>query len=415
MKKVSKNILNIHFIIILLISFWVLPLNSQAKTANTLRELRQELANLQAQKKSNDNAKQMSVQEKREKSQAIYDAYNEIEVAKKKIDEATIKIAESEEEIVKVTAETEELIRYMQVMNGENAYLEYISDSGSLTEMMMRMSAVDQISEYNREQLKTLENLIKENEQLKIDMANYQVQLNNNIETYENRIKSIDANLVKIAEITDSIEDQIKNQKALIDYYVSYGCKEDEDLIKCVSVANNSGWLKPLVKGKISSGFGYRTDPLGRKGSSFHNGIDITHSNVYGSNIYSVASGTVAGITRKSSCGGNIVYIHSYINGAAYTHYYAHMLSVNVKVGDAVTADTVIGTVGGGGITVKKNGGWDGCSTGAHLHFGVAKGFYLGGGKDGYSSYSTFVAKQINPPGFPKQGSWFYSRTQWFQ
>lgn len=402
-------------IILLMLVFSLFMYNPKAKTANTLRELRQELANLQAQKKSNENTKKMSEREIIEKSNAISNAYNEIEAAKGKIEVATIKIEESQQEIEKVTKETEELIRYMQIMSGENAYLDYIADSGSLTDMMMRVSAVDQISNYNREQLTGLENLIKENEQLKVDMANYQDQLNRNITTYENRIRTLDAKLLEIAEITDSIDDQIKNQKALIDYYVSYGCKEDEDLVKCVSVANNSGWLKPLTKGKISSGFGYRTDPLGRKQTSFHNGIDITHGSVYGSNIYSVASGTVAGITRKSSCGGNIVYIHSYINGAAYTHYYAHMLSVNVKVGDAVTADSVIGTVGGAGVTLKKNGGWDTCSTGAHLHFGVAKGFYLGGGKDGYSSYNTFVARQINPPGFPSQGNWFYSRTQWFK
>ncbi len=396
-----------------LISMFVFSYNSQAKTANTLRELRQELSNLQAQKKSNENAKRMSEQEKIEKSQAIYNAYNEIEVAKGKIEEATIKIKESEDKIAEVTDETEELIRYMQIMNGENAYLEYIADSGSLTDMMMRLSAVDQISEYNREKLKGLENLIKENEQLKIDMANYQVQLNNNITSYENRIKNLDAKLIEIAEITDSIDDQIKNQKALIDYYVSYGCKEDEDLVKCVSIANNSGWLKPLSKGKVTSPFGYRSDPFTGK-KKFHNGIDLAGISL-GSPVYAVASGTVAGITRKSSCGGNIVYLHSYINGEAYTTYYAHLLDVKVKVGDAVTADMAVGTLGGGGATLKKNGGWDTCSTGAHLHFGVAKGFYLGGGKDGYSSYNTFLAKGINPPGFPAQGAWFYSRTQWFK
>ena len=95
-----KNICKGTLISILLtLSFAVFPTSSQAKTANTLRELRQELANLQAQKKANENTKKMSEQEKIEKSQAIYNAYNEIEVAKGKIEEATIKIAESEAEI----------------------------------------------------------------------------------------------------------------------------------------------------------------------------------------------------------------------------------------------------------------------------------------------------------------------------
>ena len=69
-----------------------------------------------------------------------------------------------------------------------------------------------------------------------------------------------------------------------------------------------------------------------------------------------------------------------------------------------------VGTVGGGGITLKKNGGWDTCSTGYHLHYTVARGFYLGGGKDGYSNYSTFISKLILPPNMPTYGKWFYSR-----
>ena len=402
--------LNRYFLsLVTVVSLVLMPLNTEAKTANTLRELRQELANLQAQKKSNENQKKASEAEKREKNQAIHDAYVEIEVAENKIEEATIKIQESEEEIVKVTEETTELLRYMQIMNGENAYLEYIADSGSLTDMMMRLTAIDQISDYNREQLTRLENLIKENEQLKIDMANYEKQLNENIVAYENRIKSLDAKLIDLAEITDDIDDQIKNQKALIDYYEAYGCKEDEDLVKCVSVANNAGWLKPLKKGKVTSPWGYRIDPI--KGTyRFHNGIDLA-GNPEGTPVYAAAAGTVAGITRKSSCGGNEVFIHSYVNGQAYTTYYFHLLQINVKVGDAVSTDTVIGTVGGGSGTKA----WDRCSTGAHLHFGVSKGFYLGGGKDGYSSYSTLVSKSINPPGMPAKGVWFYSRTQWFK
>ena len=410
MKKLLFSRTNrILFAFVTFISFLILPLKPKAKTANTLRELRQELANLQAQKRNNENAKKASEEEKRQKNQAIHDAYREIEVAQNKIEEAKIKIQESEEEITSVSESTVELLRYMQVMSGENEYLAYIAASGSLTDMMMRLSAIDQISDYNHSQLERLEQLIKENEQLQIDMANYEKQLNENIASYENRIKNLDAKLIDLAEITDDIDDQIKNQKALIDYYVAYGCKEDEDLVKCVSVANNSGWLKPLKKGKVTSPWGYRIDPI-KKTYRFHNGIDLA-GNPEGTPVYAAASGTVAGITRKSSCGGNEIFIHSYVNGQAYTTYYFHLLQINVKVGDAVTADTVIGTVGGGSGTKA----WDRCSTGAHLHFGVSKGFYLGGGKDGYSSYSTLVSKSINPPGMPQKGAWFYSRTQWFK
>lgn len=408
MKKILFKLNTLFIIFAVITSFIVLPKDIDAKAASTLRELRNELSKLQAQKKANESEKKSSQNEIKNKTEAINTAYDEIEVAKNKIEVAKVKIAESEEAIEKITDETYELMRFMQVMSGENAYMEYVSNAGSMTDMIMRLSAVDQITEYNKEQLKKLETLIKENEQLKIDMANYQNQLNENIVSYENRINKLGARLAELDELADSIDDQIKNQKALIDYYVNLGCKEDQNLQQCVSIANNSGWLKPLKKGYVSSLYGYRKHPTTGV-YKLHNGIDLAGNNE-GTSVYAAAAGTVAAITRKSSCGGNKVYIHVYVNGVAYTTYYFHLLSINVKVGDKVTTDTVIGTVGGGAQTKS----YDKCSTGAHLHFGVAKGFYLGGGKDGYSSYDTLVSKSMSPPGFGPKGWKFNSRTQWY-
>lgn len=408
MKILFSRVNRIFLSLIMLTSFIILPLNTEAKAASTLKELRAELSKLQAQKKANENEKKSSQNEIKDKTVAISDAYNEIEVAKDKIEVAKIKIAESEEEISKITDETNELMRFMQIMSGENAYTEYISNAGSMTEMIMRLSAVDQITDYNKDQLQKLENLIKENEQLKIDMANYQVQLNENIASYENRINKLDARLAELDDLADSIDDQIKNQKALIDYYAGLGCKEDQDLQQCVSIANNAGWLKPLKKGYVSSLYGYRKHPTTGV-YKLHNGIDLA-GNSEGTSVYAAAAGTVAAITKKSSCGGNKVYVHVYVNGVAYTTYYFHLLSINVKVGDKVSTDTVIGTVGGG----KQTRSYDKCSTGAHLHFGVAKGFYLGGGKEGYSSYSTLVSKSMSPPGFGPKGWKFVNRTQFY-
>lgn len=408
MKVLYSKINRIFLSLVMILSFVILPLRPEAKAASTLKELRAELSKLQAQKKANENEKKSSQTEIKNKTAAINTAYDEIEVAENKIETAKIKIAESEEAIEKITDETNELMRFMQIMSGENAYTEYVSNAGSLTEMIMRLSAVDQITDYNKEQLKKLENLIKENEQLKIDMANYQKQLNSNIEAYESRINKLDARLAELDELADSIDDQIKNQKALIDYYAGLGCKEDQDLQQCVSIANNAGWLKPLKKGQVSSLYGYRKHPTTGV-YKLHNGIDLA-GNAEGTPVYAAAAGTVAAITRKSSCGGNKVYIHVYVKGTAYTTYYFHLLTINVKVGDKVTTDTMVGTVGGG----KQTRSYDSCSTGAHLHFGVAKGFYLGGGKEGYSSYSTLVSKSMTPPGFGPKGWKFKTRTQWY-
>ncbi len=390
-------------VLLLVVTFVTGPINVNAKAAETLGDLRNELKALQKEKKDNENKKHNTQAEINNKNEAVKQANDDIIQAENDIEAAKIKIAESEVEIEKISTETEELLRFMQVMNGENAYLEYITGASTMTEMIMRLKAVDQITTYNREQLDKLKELIKQNEQLQIDLAAKQVELENKISEYEKRIASLGKDLSELAEISEDIDDQIKNQKALIQSYEDMGCKENQKLSECVDIAKNAGWLKPLVKGRVTSLWGYRKHPT--KGTyKFHNGIDLGIGE--GTKIYSAASGTVAAITKKSSCGGNKVYVHSYVNGKAYTHYYFHLLKINVSVGDKVTTDTVIGTVGGG----KSTQVYDECTTGAHLHFGIAKGFYLGGGKEGYSSYSKFTSNSINPPGFPGKGVWFYSR-----
>jgi len=398
-----KKYLKKALVLTLILTFIIEPINVSAKAAETLGDLKKELTALQKEKKDNENKKKNTQAEINNKNAAVKQANDDIVKAENEIEASKIKIAESELEIDKISAETEELLRFMQIMNGENAYLEYVTGASSMTEMIMRLKAVDQITTYNRESLDALKDLIKENEQLQIDLAAKQIELENKIVEYEKRINSLGQDLSELAEISEDIDDQIKNQRALIKSYEDMGCKDDQKLSQCVDIAKNAGWLKPLVKGRVTSLWGYRIHPT--KGTyKFHNGIDLGIGE--GTKIYAAASGTVAAITKKSSCGGNKVYVHSYVNGKAYTHYYFHLLKINVKVGDKISTDTLIGTVGGG----KSTQSYDKCTTGAHLHFGIAKGFYLGGGSEGYSSYSKFTSNSINPPGFPGKGVWFYSR-----
>ena len=81
-----------------------------------------------------------------------------------------------------------------------------------------------------------------------------------------------------------------------------------------------------------------------------------------------------------------------------------HLLTINVSVGDKVTNQTIVGTVGGG-----KGTPWDSCSTGAHLHFGLGTGWY----GTTYTSYAKWVANLVDPKNYlklPDYGKYFYSR-----
>lgn len=401
---------NLKYITIVLIAF-CLCLPKVNAAANTLGELKQELNNLKAQKAQNNNAKNKTQAEINAENQKIAQANAAIEQAEADIELAKIAIDESNKEIEKAKADSAELLVFYQIMQGEDDFIQYVTGASSMTDLVMRGEAVSQIVDYNQLSLTKLEKDIEYNNQLQIDLKNKEDDLKVKIANYEKSLSGLKNDMSSLVEVSLDIDAQIKAQQELINYYQNLGCKDNQLLSDCVAdVANNSRWLKPLERGYISSGFGYRSFTLnGKPYSDFHNGYDIA-GNSGGTRIYAVASGTVAAVIKQASCGGNQVYLHVRVGGKPYTITYAHMMDVYVKVGQTVTATDVIGTVGGGGKTLKSNGGWDTCSTGYHLHFSVSNGFYLGGGPDGYSSYSKYISQSIVPPMLPGYGTWFYSR-----
>ena len=200
------------------------------------------------------------------------------------------------------------------------------------------------------------------------------------------------------------IDKDIADLKKQIKVYEDRGCSRNQQLSTCIASINATGWKYPLSKGCVTSeytGFNQRLDYSGGGG---HHAIDVDCVGE-GTNVYAAADGVVARITRFS-CGGNAVYLTHTVSGKKYTSVYMHLLKVNssLYVGKVVTDQTVIGTVGGYS-TSTAHGGYDSCTTGAHLHFGIA---------EGHSAYD-FNSHSINPReifAFPKLvysgGGYFY-------
>jgi len=406
MKKLIEGIYKSLLIIIVVFGYLFQPVGVNAATTvkkgDTLATLRQNLKALQKEKNDSKNKQQKTQSEINASKNNMAKAYNEIEEAEKQITILSEEIARTNQEIEKLKKDTEEILVEYQKLESENFYLSYITGASSITELIMRMDAINQVTAHNEEQLIKLESHIKNNDKMSVELENYQASLNGKIATYQENINVLNRDLDELVEGAESIDSEIQGVKELIDYYEKAGCKEDEDLTSCVKIANNSGWTKPLTRGKITSPFGWRIHPT-KNVWKFHNGIDIG-GNGEGTNIYATAAGIVGKITRKSSCGGNMVYIWVYVKGVPYTIVYMHLLEVKVNVGDTVDTGTVIGTVGGGAGTKS----YDKCTTGAHLHYGVSKNnHYL---KSKSETYSKFTANMIDPPNFPSYGSWFYSR-----
>ena len=403
------------FLVILLLVFYIFLIPIASATSNsdlTLAQMRTQLEKLKQQKAENEHQQEVTEAEKEAKNRALSNTYAKIEETQTKVEEAKQSIEESNARIAELNQQTQELMSYYQILSGNNTYMEFITDSSSMTELIMRSDAIEQLSSYNQEKLLELENLIDDTEQKQVELLEYEDELNANVADYQKQLEEIDSSLIQFSDISMSIDEQIEMLEDSIETNENMGCKESETLNACTLrlsrendvdytwYVNNYGWLKPVTKGRISSLFGWRSVP-GQ--SSYHSGIDIAISE--GTNVYPAASGVVIRTVSRSSCGGNQIYIQAVVNGEVYTMQYAHLLEVYVKKGDTVDVNDVI-ALSGGYSTASRYGGYDTCTTGAHLHFGVSKG--------AYTSFSNYTANLIDPPGFPGKGSWFYSRTQWF-
>ncbi len=388
----------------------VSPVVAASKDPETLGELRQELAALKKKKADNDSKKDSAKKEITQKQNAIVQAQADITQAESDIEEAEEEIEASNKRIEGLKEQTDKILKVLQQLQNENIYLKYMTDSSSITDLVMRIAAVEQITSSNQKNLEDLKTLIKKNEQLKVDLAQKQKDLAVKIDTYQKAIANLNEDIESYDQFALDIDTEIKVKEENVNVYIEASKKKYGKIVdsarldELLSSPYNAGWLKPLNKGYVTSLQGYRTHPVTGQKYSFHSGIDIG-KNAEGTSVYAAAAGTVSGIVERYRCGGNMVYVTVNVGGVKYTTYYYHLLKINVKVGQIVTQNTVIGLLGGGS-TAKKNGGYDTCTTGAHLHFGVAKGWYSG---------SIPNSKVIVPPGFhnAKGYSWS-SRTAYY-
>ncbi len=398
----------IKWVIVILIIILGITVINVAKAAaikenDTLGDLRNQLKELQKKQTESQNKKKKTQSEIAANKSAMIKASNDLEETKAKIVELSAEIEKTNGEVTELKSKTEELLRRYQKLKSENIYLNYITGASSMTELIMRMDAISQLSDENEAKIDELELLIISNDKLNKQLDKYQDTLNDKIVAYEASVAELNNELSELELGSLTIEQEITSLKETIKSYENLGCKDNQKLTECVNVANNSGWLKPVPKGRINSTFGYRAQPTATA-SSYHRGVDIGVSE--GTSVYATAAGSVGAIVRKSSCGGNMVYIWAYVNGKPYTYVFMHLLEIKVSVGDKVGVNTIVG-ISGGGSTAKRNGGYDTCTTGAHLHYGLAaNGFF--GTKE--LPLSKFNSNAINPPGYPGLYQWFYSR-----
>lgn len=374
MKKIVCYIIVLSFIIT-----FTIPISVKA-ASKTLKDYKNELSALQNKQEENNRLSNATIAEINSKRNAIVQANNDITENENKVEEAKEKVTQSKKDIDSKTEELNDLFNYIQSVDTEQIYLQFVIEANSIADLIERSAIIEQLVDYQEGELQRLEDLIKENEELQVALANENVTLENSISEYEKKINELNIFLSSVASVGLDYDQQIKAQKELIRIYEEAGCQDSDYVDDCYynKLINASSFVRPLAKGVVTQAYG----------QNGHYGIDIG-GNASGTALYAAAPGVVASVSYKNKCGGNIVHIHHIVNGVAYTTEYAHMLRINVEPGQTVTASTQIGAVGGGSNTWY----YDSCTSGVHLHYTVAYGHYLGSGANSYTSYRTFQQK----------------------
>lgn len=277
-------------------------------------------------------------------------------------------IIKKEEEIEKIQKEVNNMLILLQTSSGENTSLNYILDSSSYSELIYRWMIIKQLVEYNNNLLNTLNSSLSQLNDKKAILDKKIEKLNNQRNNYleiENIIRASGESSAN--DLTTTLDEDIASLVEEISIYENMGCDRYLDLSFCLNMKNIYNLNYPLMKGCVSSDYEISKNNI-------HMGIDLA-CNAEGNNVYAAGYGVVASVIRKSTCGGNIVFIYHLVNNKKYTTIYGHLLDIKVNVGETVDNNSVIGTVGGDS-TSYKNGGYDRCTNGAHLHFAITEGYH---------------------------------------
>lgn len=401
--KIKKIICSI-IIVSVFVSLFALPLNTKAKT---IKEFEAEVEKYTNELESKKNALATNEAEIAQIHKEIAAIEKQVQAAEAEIVKLQEEIDASNLEIEQKSEESKRILEYYQISNGDNIYLEYAFGATSITDMIYRLSVIEQLTDYNDKIMKELEILIEENKKKQEELTKKTTELkklNLKLRAEENKIYAESAS---IREAMPTIEEQIKAAKDNVAYYKKLGCGDTEDIQKCqyrieqqnssMSVPSVNGFYRPMQNGYVTQWY---------TGFGGHIGIDLSSSNK-SIDIYPIAKGVVFKIyhdncsskTCRYGCNGRakVVKIRHNIGSKYIYSTYAHLSSFgDIYEGMMVTEFTPIGKMGN-----------TGCSTGPHLHLEISTCDWNGGGGCKWDEYQQ---RTINPTAYVKFPSRFNNR-----
>jgi len=372
-----KKILGILLIFVIFLSY--LPSPVQAETLADYRKLLKQYQDKYAESQASINKTETEIKETNKKIEDIKAEMISLSAEVSILHDDVIKY---EEEIAAKEEETKKLVEYLQLSGGENVYLEYAFDADNMTDLIYRMAVVEQITSYNEETIKELNNLIKKSEEREKEIHQKEKELAKKQSELESLVVSLGEDKSILTESGLSASKQIELYQKQIKRYEDAGCDENDVIGKdCATGVTAGSFTKPLKAGWITSEYGMRTF---RGVTSLHRGVDMTNTNPYSTKIYATAPGVVS-YKYTDGAGALCLVIEHYYEPAKknYSSSYCHLSSYNpkIKVGMKVTTSTWLGYVGNTGI-----------SSGPHLHFEINPCSKYDAADKNCGSWNKFVA-----------------------
>lgn len=351
---------------------------------------------LQAQIDANDEKTVNVVDQRAQVDHEVTLIYQQVQNLNEQLRQYNLLIAEKQAELDDLQAQQNDLLEHykqrLRAMQeqGDISYWAVIFRANSFSEMLNRISMVEEIAKSDQrmmEEIRTLasdvlsakETLAAEKvavEEKKTELAAAEEELEAKRAESEKLLDELIAN----AELLDADMEKYDAMKNELAEEIAQKEKEYNDKVEAERRAqeeankNNNGggstggstgggstgdgsFLYPLPRSCGSwctSPYGYRYHPISGT-YTFHSGVDLAASG--GTPIYASKSGTVTTAAYAQYSWGNYVVIN---HGDGYSTLYAHMRYYAVSVGEHVNQGDVIGYVG-----------TTGNSNGNHLHFNV--------------------------------------------
>ena len=397
MKKISL------FVVSLVLFNLFLPISlAKEKTLDQLNAEAQ--ANRDAYNKAK-NEKELTEAERNEATRQKQEVESQISSIQSQVKDIQNQIVTIQKDIEKKNAQMKDIMKFVQVTNGGNNYLEYIFGATDFTDFIYRISVAEQLGDYNENLVNEYNEDIKKLDEKQKELSNKQIELNSK----QAQLSALEAKLNKqiesIQEGMLSKDDEYKTTISLINNLKKMGCSGNETLSQCqrrisppvinggssggsgVSITGST--YMPIYKGRVTSGYGQRD-------GEFHTGVDFSNG-VHGDSVYPVAAGKVVNITYPryaGACGNHIVYVYHNLSGRYYTTSYWHMTSVSVSIGQLVYPDTKLGSMGG----LHSE---DSCAYGTHVHLNLFNGLH--------TNNSGRINPSIMVSNIPSRGIYFTS------